>query len=269
MSNKVTILPNKKKDPESKYTKAMYEYFGNHGCDVSFNEIFPDTSLAVVLGGDGSILRCAKNASEHKVPILGINLGRVGYMAEVEVCELDEIEKWFSGDYRIEKRMMLDIEIVRDGVVTKKMLSLNDAVFSNGAVSRMVEIDLSCNGMRAGRYRADGLIVATPTGSTAYSLSAGGPVIDPTLDCLCVTPVSAHSLGARPMIYSPDSVLEVNDSTTKENELYLTVDGNENVVLTPGDTVKIYKSDNITRLVRIKNNNFYKTFIEKMSENDF
>lgn len=265
--DRITVIPNPQKDPDGVHTDAVTAYFKAHGCRVGMGDLSETTSLAVVLGGDGSILRAAAETSKLGVPILGINLGRVGYMAEIESGRLSELDRLFDGDYMTEERMMLDVSVY-DGDTVRRFTALNDAAFSNGAVARMVDIGLDCNGVQAGRYHADGLVIATPTGSTAYSLSAGGPVVDPSLDCICVTPVSAHSLGARPMIFAPDSVLEVADCGTRESDVYLTVDGNENVRLNRSGRVVIKRSEYITKLVRIKRDGFYGTLIRKLTERD-
>lgn len=268
MFDRITVIPNEKKDPDGRYTARITEYFKGRGCDVRHGTPDENTSLAVVLGGDGSILRAAGKTSELGIPLLGVNLGRVGYMAEIEADDLASLDLMFEGKYRVESRMMLDVSILRGIECLRSMTALNDAVISNGAVARMVDIALDCDGVCSGMYHADGLIVATPTGSTAYSLSAGGPVVDPALDCFCVTPVSAHSLGARPMIFSATCELAVYECGTRESEMYLTVDGSENIRIERGSRIVLRRSDKVTKLIRIKNNGFYDTLIKKMSDKD-
>lgn len=262
---KIAVIPNREKDPDLTYTAQVEMRLRSHGCEVSIDDI-SGASFAIIIGGDGSILRAAGQAAPLGIPLLGINLGRLGYMTELEMNELPLVDELFNGNFRIEEHMMLSVEIIRGDTVYGPMTALNDAVVSNGAVSRMIDIELYCGDSRVGRYRADGLICATPTGSTAYSLSAGGPVIDPQIGCICVTPVSPHSLRAKPMIFDASSVLEIRDNKNTRGELYLTVDGNENHRLEIGDTVRITRSDITTRLIRLKKNRFYDILNNKMSE---
>lgn len=265
MMKKICIISNREKDPDWFYTQKIADTFTDHGCTVVQDD-FTGADLLVVLGGDGSILRAARKAAPDGIPILGINRGRIGYMTELEVSELDMLSAMFQGNYTLDTRMMLSVEIIRRGTILQSMTALNDAVVSNGVISRIAHVELYCNSRKAGHYYADGLICATPTGSTAYSLSAGGPVIDPKLDCICVTPVSPQSLHARPMIYSADSVLEIHDNQQTRGELYLTVDGDENHRLEDGDTVRVTRSKTVTRLLRIKKDGFYDVLHHKMLE---
>ena len=194
---------------------------------LQMDELYAEADLLVVLGGDGSILESARRASARKTPILGINLGRMGYMAELEMSELDLLDGLFGGEgYHIEERSMLNIKLLNtQGNVRFEALGLNDAVITNGAIARIVDIELSEGDIPVTSYHADGLIVATPTGSTAYSLSAGGPIADPRVSCFCVTPISPHSLSSRPMIFPDSARLCVKNISTREKMLYLTVDG--------------------------------------------
>jgi NAD+ kinase len=265
MMNKFSVIPNRDKDPDLVYTSLVRKRLLSLGCEVSVDDI-TGSEAVIVIGGDGSILRAARQAAPLGIPMLGINLGRLGYMTELEMNEISLIDEIIKGNFIIETRMMLSVEIIRREIITATMTALNDAVVSNGAVSRMIDIELFCGDNRVGRYRADGLICATPTGSTAYSLSAGGPVIDPQIGCICVTPVSPHSLRAKPMIFDSSSVLKIKDSMNTRGELYITVDGNENHRLEQNDTVKISKSDITTRLIRLKKNRFYDILNNKMSE---
>jgi NAD+ kinase len=245
---------------------------------LPMDELYAQADLLIVLGGDGTILEAARRSAVRGTPILGINLGRVGYMAELEMGELDMLAHLFDrvtaeghipADYFIETRSMIHVEVLTvDGEVRQQMYGLNDAVITNGSVSRIVDIELSENGTPVTAYRADGLIVATPTGSTAYSMSAGGPVTDPRVKCFCVTPICPHSLAARPMIFPDESVLEIRNVCQREKMLYLTVDGRTNYEMYKGDVVRISKSPLQTNLVRIKNCGFYKKLRQKMTENE-
>jgi NAD+ kinase len=245
---------------------------------LPMDELYANADLLIVLGGDGTILEAARRSAQRETPILGINLGRVGYMAELEMGELDQLASLFDrvtaeghkpAAYEIEKRSMLHVEVLTaGGEVRQQMYGLNDAVITNGSVSRIVDIELSENGSPITTYRADGLIVATPTGSTAYSMSAGGPVTDPRVRCFCVTPICPHSLAARPMIFPDDSALEIRNICQREKMLYLTVDGRTNCELYRGESVRITRSPLETRLVRLKACGFYSRLRLKMAEHN-
>ena len=245
---------------------------------LPMDELYAEADLIIVLGGDGTILEAARRSAARGTPILGINLGRVGYMAELEMSELDLIGSLFDrttaegfkpASFEIEKRFMLNVEVLNTaGEVRQTMYGLNDAVITNGAVARIVDIELSEGGNHVTTYRADGLIVATPTGSTAYSMSAGGPVADPRVKCLCVTPICPHSLAARPLIFPDSATLEVRNICQREKMLYLTVDGRSNCELYRNESVRITRSPMEINLVRLKSCGFYNRLRMKMSRYD-
>ncbi len=227
--------------------------------------VYSEADILIVLGGDGSILEAARRAVQKGTPILGINLGRLGYMAELEMREISKLSCLFDGNYTLEKRSMLRVELLSGGELRSFCYALNDAVISNGSVSRIVDVELSEGGDRVATYRADGLIVATPTGSTAYSMSAGGAIVDPRVSCFCVTPICPHSFSARPMIFSDTAVLEIKNICVREKMLYLTVDGRMNFELYRNQVVRITKSDLYTNLIRTKSCSFYKKLWQKMN----
>lgn len=229
--------------------------------------VYAEADILIVFGGDGTILEAARRAAQRGTPILGINLGRLGYMAELELSELDLLDKLFTGEYELEKRSMLRVELFSGSELRSFCYALNDAVISNGSVSRMIDLELSEGGVPVTTYRADGLIVATPTGSTAYSMSAGGAIVDPRVECFCVTPICPHSFAARPMIFSDSSVLEVRNICAREKMLYLTVDGRMNFELYRNQTVRITKSNLQTSLIRLKKCGFYRKLRQKMNDN--
>ncbi len=237
---------------------------------LPMEQVYAEADILIVLGGDGSILEAARRAAQKGTPILGINLGRLGYMAELEMGDLDLLSRLFSGDYTIEKRSMLRVELLSGGELRSFCYALNDAVISNGSVSRIVDVELSEGGERVATYRADGLIIATPTGSTAYSMSAGGAIVDPRVECFCVTPICPHSFLSRPLIFSDTSTLEVRNICAREKMLYLTVDGRMNFELYRNQVVRITKSTMETGLIRLKECGFYKKLWQKMnnSQND-
>ena len=236
---------------------------------MPMDDIYSYVDAVVVLGGDGTILESARRAAPHDTLILGVNLGRVGFMAEIEPDELDMLEKMVNGDYTVEERSMLEVSIINNtGAVRSSGFALNDAAITNGSISRIVDLELTEAGIPVATYRSDGIIVATPTGSTAYSMSAGGSIVDPRVSCFCVTPICPHSLAARPMIFPDTAVLEIKNICQREKMLYLTVDGRTNYEMYKGDVVRISKSPLQTNLIRIKNCGFYKKLRRKMTENE-
>ncbi len=235
-------------------------------CYLPIDSVYAEANIIIVLGGDGTILEISRRAAPRGTPILGINLGRLVYMAELELNELDLLHNLFTGDYTVEKRAMLRVEL-RDGEELRSYCyGLNDAVISNGAVSRIIDLELSQGGVPVTTYRADGLIISTPTGSTAYSMSAGGAIVDPGVACFCVTPVCPHSFAARPLVFSDGTALEVKNVCYREKMLYLTVDGRMNFELHRGQTVRISKANLETGLIRLKPYSFYCRLRQKMTD---
>lgn len=235
---------------------------------LSADEAYGSVDAVIVLGGDGTILESARRAAPHGTCVLGLNLGRLGYMAELELGEIDKLESIVSGEYKIETRSMINIEIVAtDGSVRKNEYALNDAVLSNGTISRIVDTELYEGGVFIGGYRSDGMIVSTPTGSTAYSLAAGGAIVDPRLNCLCVTPICPHSLYARPLIFPDSASIEIKNNCQREKTLFLTVDGRVNYELSLGERIRVTRSPLETKFVRIKDDSFYDRLRQKINEN--
>lgn len=233
---------------------------------IPIEKLYSSVELVILLGGDGTILEAARRAVPTGRPMLGINLGRLGYMAELEIDELDLLEKVVNDEFTIDKRMMIKVEIFdKNGTMKYKNFGLNDAVVSNGSVARIIDLQLFEDGTEISTYRADGLIVSTPTGSTAYSMSAGGAIVEPRVACLCVTPICPHSFAAKPMIFPDSALLEIKNVCQREKSLFVTVDGRSNCEIAYGDTVKITRSEMCAKLVRIKNNGFYGKLRAKMS----
>lgn len=233
---------------------------------VSPNSLCRGVDMLIVLGGDGSILEAGRMAAPEGVPIVGVNLGRLGYMAEIEMNELHLIDKIVRGQYAVDERSMLKVELLRGGRDSlASAFALNDAVITNGSVARMIDLELREGGTVLSTYRADGLIFTTPTGSTAYSMSAGGPIIDPRQRCICVTPICPHSLAARPLIFPDDAVLEAKNICEREKMLYLTIDGRISLELCRGDVVRVSRAELTTRLLRVKTRSFYTTLRQKLN----
>ena len=230
--------------------RSIYTY-------LPVSQIYDNADLAIVIGGDGSMLECTRLAAPAGVPVLGINMGRVGYMTELEMDELELLDKVFSGEYTLDTRSMLSVVIKSEsGNVKFRAHALNEAVIANGAAARMVDIELYDGDELVTQYRADGLVIATPTGSTAYSLSAGGPIVDPKLSCLCVTPVCPHSLTARPLIFPDTAQLKIKNTCIREKVLHLTADGRATFDMYYGDSAYISRADITAKLLRVKDEGF-------------
>ena len=231
------------------------------------SELFEKCDLVIAIGGDGTILNSAKNAVSYSKTVLGVNAGTLGFLASMEPSETDRLQRAINGDYIVEKRMMLEIGVPTENGI-KKYYAINEAVVSKGALSRMIEIDVKCSGKRVNNIRADGIIVSTPTGSTAYSLSAGGPVTDPALDCILLTPICPHSLLSRTTIFSGDKQLDVSVNSTNSNSAYLTIDGQEVVDISQFSQLSIKKSDKYALLATFKDKAFYEVLNEKILAKD-
>ncbi|KUG24671.1 nad kinase [hydrocarbon metagenome] len=216
---------------------------------LSRTDLAKKSELIVVLGGDGTMLRAARYIAGHKVPILGINMGSFGYLTEVNLNEIHSaLELVIRGEFEIEKRMMLDVSIRHGKAVTNAGSVLNDVVINRGSLSRMNEFEMEVNGNYLTTYKGDGLIVSTPTGSTAYSLSAGGPIVFPGKDLIIINPICPHTLTNRPIIFAEDSNLKIT-LWSKDKGAILTLDGQEAYKLVSGDVVTVKRSRHATMLV--------------------
>ncbi len=280
---KIAVLPNLSKDKgllrtrelisclERDYEVLLGKEFSSlaEKClarTVNEDEFYASADLVIVLGGDGSILRAADKAAKACVPIIGINLGRLGYIAELETSDICRINEILSGELWTEERTMIEAEVIRSGkAVVSQVLGLNDAAVVRASGLGVIETELFCNGQPVYKYRGDGVIAATATGSSAYSMSAGGPVMDTTLDCISVTPICAHSLRCRPIVFSGESVFEIKNRATPDHAK-LSVDGSETYDLEEGDIVRIKKSKYITRLIRTGESDFCSILYRKMSD---
>ena len=233
----------------------------NHRREFSYRPaetLYSDAELVIVLGGDGAMLDTARRVAATGTPIIGINMGRVGYMAELELDELPMLSRVFEGKHRIDERAMLEAEVVSDKGMRKFCeFALNEATITNGSAARIVDLQLSDGDELVYTYRADGLVVATPTGSTAYSLSAGGPIVDPKLACFCVTPICPHTFSARPLVFPDTAELRIKNICVREKVLKLTLDGRATYDLYYGDSVAIRRSPLTVKLVRVKDESFY------------
>lgn len=244
-------------------------YYKNDGVTIcaSVEEMFEKSDVAVTVGGDGTIIHAAKYAAKSDTPLIGVNVGRLGFAANVEVNEIDSLKKLLTGDYAVENRTLLDIEVVKkDG--SAHYLAVNDAVVAHGQLSKIVDLHLWLNGVEISKYRADGLLFSTPTGSTAYSLSAGGPILSPQMECILMTPVCPHSLFSRSVLFDGSEELSVTVKIPAECSCLLTVDGEMNINILEEDRVIIRKSERKLKLVSVKSYNFYTKLNEKLKERE-
>ncbi len=232
------------------------------------NEIYNAADVIVTVGGDGTIIRYAKLAAKAGKPVLGVNAGRLGFLAQVEQGELELLKKLKSGEYTKEKRMLLNIDIIENGNVKSNFTAMNDAVITGGFISRIIDIK-AFFGSECVSYRADGLIIATPTGSTAYSLSAGGPIIDPVAESISITPICSHTLTARPIILNKNAVVKFKAHSLKRADIYFSVDGRKAAEIKPYTEIVVSKSDYSVDLIRLDNKSFYKTISEKFRDGGY
>ena len=241
------------------------------GVKISFTdtieELFKVCDIAITVGGDGTIIHAAKYAARFDKPLIGVNVGRLGFAADIEIDGISELTRILNGDYSVEERILFDVEVIKNGV-SKNYLAVNDAVIARGQLSRIIDLQVTLDDEEIAKYRADGLLFSTPTGSTAYSLSAGGPIIAPQLDCILMTPVCPHSLFSRSVIFSGNSVLTVSVKIPSECCCVLTIDGEKNVDILAEDKVKIRKSDLKLKFVSINKRNFYRKLNEKLKERE-
>ncbi len=238
--------------------------------DLRFHRLDREIQYAdvvVCFGGDGTILHMAKLATKYGVPVLGVNIGTMGFMAELESTELDQLVRLASGDYSLDSRTMLDVTVQRDRDIIFHELCLNDAVITKGAVARIVHLSVECDGVQAMECGGDGIVVATPTGSTAYSLSAGGPIVEPEANNILITPICAHDMGSRCIVVSDRRVIQVGLTRNARRNAFLSVDGGKALRLNMGDVTRIVKSNKVTKLIRLKNRSFFDVIRAKFKDN--
>ena len=228
--------------------------------DLRFSRLdkeLPHADAVICFGGDGTILHMAKTATRHGIPILGVNIGNMGFMAEVESSEMQMLSKLASNEYILDERMMLDVIVHRGRDIIFHDIGLNDAVITKGAVARIVHLSVHCDGIQAMEFGGDGVIIATPTGSTAYSLSAGGPIVEPEAHSFVVTPICAHDMASRGFIASDKRVITVGLTHNARRNAFLSVDGGKSLKMNIGDIVTVRKSNLKTKLIRLKDRSFY------------
>lgn len=279
----IAICPNPYRDANLEYSRRAMQMIIDEGmecviCPVFADdgeEILPrdlsystveslgeDCTLLIVIGGDGTILSVVRSLHGRSIPVLGVNLGTKGFMTALEAEDFEFIRSAVRGDYRISERMMLDIAIERGGEVIYTDLALNDAVIH--AYGECINITAYCNDDRMIAYSGDGVIVATPTGSTGYSMSAGGPIVEPEAEGFILTPICAHSIGAKPFVVGAQKQISVTTEKLHTRRAYLSVDGNSVLDLCSGDRMIIRRSEHRTMMARVHEKSFFETAYEKL-----
>jgi NAD+ kinase len=232
---------------------------------MSGEEIREQADLVVVLGGDGTLLSVARLFCKSGIPILGVNLGSLGFLTEITVEELYPVlEHCLNGKQRISQRMMLEVSVIREGKKIEKGHVLNEIVINKGALARIVDLETKINRNFLTTFKADGLIVSTPTGSTGYSLSAGGPIIHPQMSCLVITPICPHTLTNRPIVVTDDSLICITVTSSFDEKVYLTLDGQVGCELQEGDSVKVHKASTTTALVVSRKRDYFEVIRTKL-----
>ena len=224
-----------------------------------------EADFIIVLGGDGTILAMAPVAAPYQVPLLGVNLGHVGFMSEMEFPELRLVERIFTGDYTIDERMMLDVAVVRGGEIAFRSMSLNEAIIKTGSIFHISKLEILCDNEPVNVLHGDGAIIATPTGSTAYSLSAGGPVIEPSAENISMVPICPRAGQAKSYIFAPYREICVVPQFFNGAPIFVSCDGRQGFKLEDGDKIYISRAPFRTRLLRVKDNSFYSVLNEKLT----
>ncbi len=285
MMNRFVILPNLSKDDQLATTKLIVDWLERHHCQVYLpeevashlkketyglkeQELYDHADCAIVLGGDGTILYTARQMTKYDLPMLGVNLGNLGFLAEVEKKDaIITLEKIIEGDYYIQKRMMLNVSKVIRDKEEKVGVALNDIVIARASISRMMKYSIYVNNVHVNHYSADGLIVSTPTGSTAYNLSAGGPILDPANEMMVITPICPHTLMSRSIILSKNDEVRISLKDNRKSwnkDIMLTIDGQENFKIDQEDEIIVSKSEHSAKLITCNKNGFYRILKKKL-----
>lgn len=282
---KAFIFPNLNKANSKEYVVKACSILAKHGCKILLSddycdvfgnsvfasysqqeECFSECDVVVAVGGDGTILKCAQMCSKYNKPIVGINCGRLGFMASLEHSQINDLEKLVSGEYTLSKRMLLSCIITNHSNPKSEYLALNDIVISKTDNCKIADFEVSRNGHIISSLRADGIIFSTPTGASAYSMSAGGPIIEPEMDCIEFTQICPHSLFARTIIFDTDSVLTAKCYTGGAYMTNVTVDGNMIYKMSQEDIVTILKSDKYVEIIDINGDSFFESVNKKLMQ---
>ena len=285
--NKILLCPNLDRDPGLHVSLRLLRQLKKHGIesgmylpfddlpadlpleDILFGsecEVMQDVDMLICLGGDGTILRFSQLAARYNVPILGINMGHLGFITELELEEIGKLEEILAGHYTLERRMMLDVEVRRDGELVGSCFGLNEAVVSRSDPAHAIRLTAYGDNRKISDYAGDGIIIATPTGSTAYSMAAGGPIVEPTAENLILTPICAHSLTAKAYVLAGDRRTSVKLIRADGNDAQLLVDGRDRFPLLVGDLIYIKKSDFSCQLVKVMYRSFYEIVKNKLNQ---
>ena len=284
--DKVVLCPNPGRDKGYRFTQKIYTMLAQAGHHPVLCPLFeryseydgipsdmqvarletelPQAEMAVAFGGDGTILYTARAAAAYGVPVLGVNLGNKGFVAELERGDTQLLLEAAAGRYTIDQRMMLDVTVVRGGKAVFSDFALNDVVV--GGIARVVDVSVFGDDRKISEFSGDGIVVATPTGSTAYSMAAGGPIVEPAAENIIITPICAHALIARSFVLAPDRKVSVQLGPLGKKSAYLSVDGEDSTALESGDILQIARSQRVTRLVHVSNRSFYEKVSEKLGE---
>ena len=277
------IFTNLTKDPELALTNEIQSYLTERGCHAQMLlhdetdpgaeiDVSKDADCILVLGGDGTLLRAARETAEADIPLIGINLGTLGFLAEVEKNTVWQcLDRLIADEYEIEKRMLLDGEVIRGGKSVFGTHALNDIVVSRFGPLMVLSYEVIVNGQLLNRYQADGMIVATPTGSTGYNMSAGGPIVEPMAQLMVMTPICPHTLNARSIVLAADDVVEIVIGQGRGGQLQqaeVNFDGSMAFRLQTGDCIRMRRSTQIISLLRMGKVSFLETLHKKMSENE-
>ena len=278
---KIAILPNSDKDTGLEKTKyvieclsgkaelymlKVHEFNTESVCFVDECDIYSMVDYAIVLGGDGTIIQCATECAKNNIPVMGINMGTVGFLTEVEIDDISEaVNKLLNDDFETEKRMMLCTEIIKNSKTVSVHHALNDVVISKTIDEKLINIGLYTNNELVNSYNADGLIIATPTGSTGYSISAGGPVADPLMQLYIATPICAHMLSARSAILSAEKEIIIKIGNNRaDTDAVVTTDGDIRGYINSADEIRISKSEFEFELIKTVKQSFYETLLSKL-----
>lgn len=282
---RAAIFTNIDRDPDFSYTRKVirtllaceinvcadrrFRYnFGECKDEVTYytytEEMLRDANMIIVLGGDGSILEISEKAATHGLPVLGINLGHLGFLTTLERDDVLKLAELARGNYTIDERMMASVRIV-DSSVSHEFFALNDVTVTSASRAKIGSFNVSCDGKTNINFKADGVIISTPTGSTAYSLSAGGPVIDTSTELFCMTPLCPHSLTSRPIVFSGNSVITISGSTGGPvSDVFVTSDGRSGLQISENARIEIRRSDCKMKIVRLGNDGFFDILSKKM-----
>lgn len=266
---KIGIIPHTGKSVAMNLTKELVDFLQERevGCQVILSPHttdMADLDLLIVLGGDGTLLNAARLASEPQVPVFGVNVGHLGFLTEVETDGLfPAMERLLNKEFTIEERMLITASVHREGQKISEHIALNDFVITRGTFARIIDLSIFVDNQHVTDYVADGVIISTPTGSTAYSLSAGGPIIEPLLESICITPICAHSLAARSVLARPELEVNVHLNSARE-EVMLTIDGQDGFPVREGDDITIRRAERSALFAKLGDRGFFQVLHSRM-----